>query len=405
MQELGAEILVDVSGTISRVIGLSAMLVAVVALIYDGRLRPFSVVHGVIVLFLAWSCLTYLWSSEPAATYARLLTNVQLLFMVFLFAQFASREDESVGLIAAYVFGASVSVVALLFQLSTGVGLMNQVFMERFTAWGNNPNDFALAIALGIPMAWFLATRRVSLFTTLMGYGFVVIGPAGVILTGSRGGLLAAIAGAMILPISIFRLGRRDKIAAVVICIVAAVVAIRMTPDLVWATLASIETVMEEVPSSEMDGVNIRTVIWSAGLTEFVSNAQAASIGLGAGAYRYGVNPLYGEKFVAHNSFISILLELGVIGMAMFVALLYMLLSSLRYLPKPERMMWTFVLLTWAVGVCFMTWEHTKNTWFVFGVLAARLVSARHASENKPGFLASLFGRTRIGLRLRRPIY
>lgn len=405
MQELAATALVEVSGTISRLLGLAAAGVAFAALIYDGRLRPFMPVHAYIVMYLAWGCVTYLWSADQSLTYGRLITNMQLLIMVLLFAQFASREDENAGLILAYVVGSLISVIELLRRYATGDVFIQTLWHERFTAFDNNPNDYALAISLAIPMAWYLASRRISFFTTILGYGYTGLGFMGVVMTGSRGGFLAAIAGALTIPFGMFRLGRRERIAAIVVVLMGFVLSTRYAPDTVWARLLTIGDVVDEVPSSEMEGINIRTVIWKQGIWEFTSNPQAASVGVGAGAYKHGVEPIYGDHLVAHNVFLSILVEQGIIGMSIFLIILWNLFTLLKYLPKAERFMWFFVFLAWGVGVQFVTWEHTKNTWFIIGLLAARNLSAKDARDAKPGFLANLFRKTKVGTRLRRPVY
>ncbi len=405
MQELAASTLVEVSGTISRLAGIAAAVVGVAALIYDGRLRRFGVIHGVIVLYLAWGGLTYLWSADQALTFKRLTTNVQLLMMVLLFVQFASREDENVGLLVAYVTGATISLFGLFGRFMGGAGYRLTVFNDRFTAFDNNPNDYALALAIGIPIAWYLASRRISILTTLLGYGYTAVGFLGVILTGSRGGMLAAVAGALFIPVSMFVLSRRERYAAVAIIVVGFALAVKVTPDAVWDRLSTLETLGQDTPTSEMEGVNIRTVVWKQGLLEFASNPQAASIGLGAGAYKSGVAAIYGDELVAHNVYVSILLEQGLIGMTMFLIILGMLYGSLKYLPAAERYLWIFTFLTWGVGVMFVSWEHTKNTWFIISLLAARSVTAKYGGSVRPGLLATLFRRTRMGLRLRRPAY
>ena len=75
--------------------------------------------------------------------------------------------------------------------------------------------------------------------------------------------------------------------------------------------------------------------------------------------------------------FVSVLLEQGLVGFSIFMLILGTLIINLRFLSRNERLLWIFVLLSWGVGVSFVTWEHTKNTWFVLGLLAAREASAR----------------------------
>ncbi|HLE56145.1 MAG TPA: O-antigen ligase family protein [Rhodothermia bacterium] len=402
LQEMAASTFVDVSGTISRVVGLAAAMVAIMALIYEGRLRPFSVAHGIIMLFLAWGGFSFLWSADQPATFARLVTNVQLAAMILIFCQFGAERKENHGLVLAYVVGATVSLAELFRRYMSGVAFQESFFTDRYTAFDNNPNDYALALAIAIPMAWFLIMTAKRKWELVLGYAYMGAGTVGVLLTGSRGGLIAAVVAVLVMPLSLTKLSGSRKLLTAFFVVAAVWVGIQVTPQRVLARFETLEAFAPSaVPESyygELEGPNIRTVVWKQGIREFLSNPQVAVVGVGAGAYMEGVEPIYGERFVAHNVFISILVEQGIVGFALFFIIIYLIISPLRYLDVAERYLWRFAFLSWAAGVTFMTWEQTKNTWFLIGVLAARIVSAKMNSPKIPSLLSGLF--TRGGLRL-----
>jgi len=113
-----------------------------------------------------------------------------------------------------------------------------------------------------------------------------------------------------------------------------------------------------------------RTVIWAAGLAAFRDHAF---LGVGSGSYATTVLRAVDVYYVAHNTFLSVLVELGVLGELLFLMLLAVMFTSILRMPKLERRLWTVLFLTWAVGVSALTWEYRKPTWLLFGLFAAQL--------------------------------
>ena len=106
-------------------------------------------------------------------------------------------------------------------------------------------------------------------------------------------------------------------------------------------------------------------------------------LGVGSGAYGFTILKVADFSYmqgraanaVAHNTFLSVLVELGVVGAALLLALLASMLYCairMRYL---ERCLWISLLLTWMIGVSALTWEYHKPTWLLFGLLTAHVYS------------------------------
>jgi O-antigen ligase len=81
---------------------------------------------------------------------------------------------------------------------------------------------------------------------------------------------------------------------------------------------------------------------------------------------------------VAHSSYLSVLVELGLIGFAIFAATV--VIAGLQALRRPgwERSFWVTLLVVWAIGASTLTWEHRKSTWlFLSLVVSAALARER----------------------------
>ena len=70
---------------------------------------------------------------------------------------------------------------------------------------------------------------------------------------------------------------------------------------------------------------------------------------------------------------VAILVEDGVIGLFLFLAMVAAAITSLRRLPLLQRQFGIVLLLALAVGSLSLEWEARKQFWFVLGVLAAQV--------------------------------
>jgi O-antigen ligase len=107
-----------------------------------------------------------------------------------------------------------------------------------------------------------------------------------------------------------------------------------------------------------------RGAIWLQGLTAFVEHPL---IGVGSGAFRDAI-PL--DK-AAHNTLLGIAVELGVVGLILFLIMLSIVLHSAVRQPKWESRLWLMLLLVWVVSASTIDWAHRKPTLLLMGLIVA----------------------------------
>jgi O-antigen ligase len=375
-------------GTISRVVGIPAFGMALLAILESGTLRMLGPQQIIMLAFLVWGGFTYFWSFAPSATVTSIYTFVQLFMMVWLMWEFAQTRREQLLLLRAYTLGAIVSSVATL------LGFFNKTGMQsgRYSGLGFNPGDLAFILALAIPISLYLAVQeRRTIFVWVDGLT-TVLAFCAIVLTASRGSLVACIPTILMFPFLFPKLRWGRNLVMLIFVALAGIGAWLFMPASSWSRLSTIGT---EIRSGTL---NERTMIWQVGWQVF---GQAPFQGVGSGAYAPTVEHTLGlasdvagaeagspvARLVAHNTFFSILVEQGVIGFALFFALLLSLVLSAWKLPKVERVFWLCILLTWGIGALDLTWEDRKPTWFVFGLLisvaATRIVIPAHASSKE----------------------
>jgi O-antigen ligase len=344
-------------GTIGRIIGLIAFVAGIVAVVESGKFRTPILPHLMMVLFVVWVSLSFFWTIGPDETTDEIISYVQLIAMVLLIWAEAPKAEQQQRLMRAYILGAGVLAVATILQnQSSAVGV-------RQGAFNMNPNDIGLRIVLAVPMALYLAVVDKRPIWPWVYRGVVGAASVAVFYTASRGGFVALIAAFLMIPLTLRSWTSKQKLATVVLVVIGALVAIRMVPQRAWTRLGETQS---EITEGTMDA---RTVIWHAGLEVYYEHPF---LGIGAGAFPVAVQQKTATAWAPHNTFLSVLVELGAIGFGIFAVMLFTLVTAATRMQNLERSLWLVMLLSWALGCFVMNWEYYKPTWFLFAMLAAQ---------------------------------
>jgi O-antigen ligase len=384
-------------GTISRVVGIPAFGMALLAILECGTLRMLASQQIIMVAFLVWGGFSYFWSYDPGSTITSIYTFVQLFMMVWLIWEFAQTRRQQLLLLRAYTLGAIVSSVGTLMGFFNNTGMQN----GRYSGLNFNPGDLAFILALAIPISLYLAVQERKKVLVWVDGAAVVLAFCAIVLTASRGSLVACIPTLIIVPFLFPKLRLGRSLIMLVFVALAGIGSWLFMPASSWSRLSTIGT---EITSGTL---NERTMIWQIGWQVF---GQAPFQGVGAGAYAPAVEHTLGlasdvagtqagapvARLVAHNTFFSILVEQGAIGFILFVVLLLTLVLSAWRLPRVDRVFWLCILATWAIGALDLTWEQRKPTWFIFGLLIA--FAATKVVPATRSFTRERFGRRPLEL-------
>ncbi|BDC49332.1 hypothetical protein F183_A16480 [Bryobacterales bacterium F-183] len=350
-------------GTVSRIAGLLCAAFGLLAIVVARKIRRPGITLIVSAVWVAWICASKYWTLSVDDTADRVGTHTQLLMIAVLLWQFCTTASHVRIIAMSYGVGIAYSAGNTVYRWLTGAG---QVYYQRFAVEGFDPNDLALTLALGIPFLYWLSLTATSRKAAWMWRALIGVAAFNIFLTASRGGVLAMSVAFLFVPWTFRALGRTDRVLLMIGAVIAAVGLVAVVPATSWQRIATLGKEAKE------GTLNSRTVIWSAGFEAFTEHPVA---GVGSGAFPESIRSTMGRPRdwapVAHNTFLSILVETGLTGFAIFLLLGATLIWHIRRMPWMEARMWIILLAVWTVGVSALSWEHRKPTWLLFTLLPA----------------------------------
>jgi O-antigen ligase len=265
-----------------------------------------------------------------------------------------------------------------------GDGYLEEVVLTRLRGTGlfGDPNDFSslLAVALVLSLYWIIDGHRNPMARYFWVPAFLLFGYA-LVLTQSRGGLLAALLG--ILVLLYYRLGPRAT-TVLVLCLVPIVLSVFVARQTTFA---------------EDDTATGRFHHWADGLELLKAKPL-----LGVGMNQFDKH----SYLVAHNSYLHCYGELGFLGGTLFFGaffyalwVLWRLTSRRAVILDPTARQLNPYLLAAVVGyaaaLVSLSRSYVVPTYLVFGLVTVHVL---HAATHPPLALTRLDGRLvqRIGL-------
>jgi O-antigen ligase len=146
-----------------------------------------------------------------------------------------------------------------------------------------------------------------------------------------------------------------------------------------------------------------RMKIWSRGMDAFW---KSPLVGVGSGGFFTAAEDERGLKRAPHNTFVSVIVELGVVGLVLYLVFLLLLFRAAWRLPHRERLLWIGILTITVVNAMTCGSQGDKFTWFLYAMASAQeaalgpLANKRRAKPVLPGgAMPQVIGPLRRGLR------
>ena len=337
----------------------------------------------VLAIFVAWSTVSMVWAESSSVVISssfRYFQNLLLFLIVFT----AVRERRhAVWVTAAFVAGATIAAIfAIIYRPDPG-----QYDVARATGTIGDPNELAAVLVAGVILSgvlFFLVRRSPAL--RLATLGALALCTVGLLSTFSRGGLIAL--GCAIVA-SVFVGGRYRPAILSVMTVVGL---------LGFGYFAAIAPQASRDRITKLDGGTGRTDIWRVG-SRMVSAHPVTGVGSGnfqlssvhyllknPGAVRYDY--FVDHPKVAHNTYLHVLAELGIVGLGLFLAIVgfaigcaYKAARTFTNAGDLDMELLARGLMLAMIGLLsadfFISGQYSKQLWLLLGLGPAMLAIAR----------------------------
>jgi O-antigen ligase len=270
-------------------------------------------------LFFFWSSISVLWSVEPSGALHQLATTAALIIFYLVAVSFRMTENEVKWVVRLAILGGCFAAMFAVYEYSAGINWA-QGSGARLVERGSlivgetevNPDLFGLKliIPISLAVAAFLAAR--SWWGKLMSFSALAMIVLALLLTMARSALLSLLVMIVVFFVRLRLYRRLVPVALLAAALLAAMPA----------------TFFQRIREATETGGAGRTDIWKVGF-EMFKHYPLFGTGLGNFVIVYqqyaGFSPkFHGFMRGAHNTYLNILVELGILGLALFLIAIVM---------------------------------------------------------------------------------
>lgn len=335
-------------GSSVKYLGAIIIILAVLKLI---RSKPrFKIQFNFITLYLwvLFMAISYFWAVSPSGWifYYKMYQNMVVFYIALMLYQFSDNQIQII--ISSYLIGDIILLIYFLLNIS----LINEEGVRySFFISGNlyDPNNLAVFFVHGLAISFYQfyihEIHKLRYFALFMMFLFSMI------LTGSRGAAISSLTIILIIvmikikKVNILKFLKTTTLIVIIFFLIS-----KFIP---------LELITRIVDVSSYESGSSRLYIWNNSILKL---KERLFFGSGIGAISY-----YG---ITHNTYITILLETGVVGFILFIS---SMLSILYEGIKKKKWMGVIILISCLIAAFFL--DVLVKRFFWNGIIIASLIA------------------------------
>jgi len=342
-------------------------------------------VHILGLLFIVWIYISNPQAAWFGVTRNWVFTYLQLWVLIWLTSELMDTQDKHIVLMWAFSIGSIASAILAVSDGRIGVNIATSL---RSSGFAGGQNEAARNFIVSMLFLGYLRTivmKRFLRFLLTVGMGLTFIG---VFFTLSRTGILLLFVAIGLMLLLLPNIKKQSKYFAVFTFFAFALL------FFAGNVIDVIKTILPSILQGT-DTIGLRYRLWQSGWQMWLDNPL---LGVGIGMYpiklyyySQGSIPYHYISYgiVAHNMYIQILAETGIVGFSFFALLLVQSIKNIWVVKKEGDdnnllfyNVWIIVSLVMMLGGITKSDHFDKLIWMTMGV-GTSLQNHVHANKNK----------------------
>ncbi len=341
-----------------RIFGMGSLGLATLVVVTHGTHRKYSFFHLFLIMFGSWVLLTLLWSPDISSGKESASTIIQLVFISLVISLLIDTRDRIRLAYQSYVFGTCIGSSIIFYNYMHGI---ESEYWARYSIKNYEPDGVGIMIAIAVPMAAYLTTQYKSVIFRMLNSIAIPVCMFAIFLNATRTASIVAMFGITYWLFTHRKASLKIK-AMLLTFFVSSIIGV-----LAFAPVTSVDRIFSSSKSISSGTLNGRTVIWSASFQQW---EKSPIVGAGIGSIEQMLSGSHVEYNSAHNTYIQILIELGIIGLLLYLLILLSIGYYLQKTSANDKAFLTSLLLLALVSQITMNTSYDKEMWFVLTMLA-----------------------------------
>ncbi len=356
-----------------RIFGMGSLGLAALVVVIHGTHRKYSFFHLFLLMFGSWVMLTLLWSPDISTGKESASTIIQLVFISFVISLLIDTKDKIRLAYQSYVFGTCVGSGIIFYNYMHGI---ESKYWARYSIENYEPDGVGIMIAIAVPMAAYLTTQYKSVIFRILNSIAIPVCMFAIFLNATRTASIVAMFGIAYWLFTHRKASLRIK-AILLAFFVSSIVGV-----LAFAPATSVDRIFSSSKSISSGTLNGRTAIWSASFQQW---EKSPVVGAGIGSIEQMLSGSHVEFNSAHNTYIQVLIELGIIGLLFYLLTLLSIAYYLQKTPANDKVFLITLLLLASVSQVTMNTLYDKEMWFALTMLAIHAhIIGKYPQSNIP---------------------